>query len=122
MSSSRSLPPASLAFTRTQMRWHSPKTLMLESLAQNVTWFVGPFFFLHSIESLSYSLTASQYVLTSLQKARHVSMIALAGTIGTGLFLGSGSALANGGPVGFFLGYTIVGCLVGMMMYCLGEM
>lgn len=55
-------------------------------------------------------------------KARHVSMIAIAGTIGTGLFLGSGSALANGGPVGFFLGYTIVGCLVGMMMYCLGEM
>ncbi|KAK7731103.1 hypothetical protein SLS53_008821 [Cytospora paraplurivora] len=55
-------------------------------------------------------------------KARHVSMIALAGTIGTGLFLGSGSALANGGPVGFFLGYTIVGCLIGMMMYCLGEM
>lgn len=61
-------------------------------------------------------------MLTPLQKARHVSMIALAGTIGTGLFLGSGSALANGGPVGFFLGYTIVGCLVGMMMYCLGEM
>lgn len=55
-------------------------------------------------------------------KARHVSMIALAGTIGTGLFLGSGAALANGGPVGFFLGYTIVGCLVGMMMYGLGEM
>lgn len=55
-------------------------------------------------------------------KARHVSMIAIAGTIGTGLFLGSGSALANGGPVGFFLGYLIVGCLVGMMMYCLGEM
>lgn len=55
-------------------------------------------------------------------KARHVSMIAIAGTIGTGLFLGSGSALSNGGPVGFFLGYLIVGCLVGMMMYCLGEM
>lgn len=49
-------------------------------------------------------------------------MIALAGTIGTGLFLGSGAALANGGPVGFFLGYTIVGCLIGMMIYCLGEM
>jgi amino acid transporter len=49
-------------------------------------------------------------------------MIAVAGTIGTGLFLGSGAALVNGGPVGFFLGYGIVGCLVGMMMYCLGEM
>lgn len=55
-------------------------------------------------------------------KARHVSMIAIAGTIGTGLFLGSGAALSNGGPVGFFLGYSIVGCLVGMMMYGLGEM
>lgn len=49
-------------------------------------------------------------------------MIAIAGTIGTGLFLGSGKALANGGPVGALLGYLIVGILVGMMMYSLGEM
>lgn len=49
-------------------------------------------------------------------------MIAIAGTIGTGLFLGSGSSLVRAGPVGFFLGYSIIGCLVGMMMYCLGEM
>ncbi|KAF9029726.1 hypothetical protein BDZ89DRAFT_950315 [Hymenopellis radicata] len=55
-------------------------------------------------------------------KGRHVSMIAIAGTIGTGLFLGSGKAIANGGPVGAVLGYLIVGVLVGMMMYCLGEM
>jgi amino acid transporter len=38
------------------------------------------------------------------------------------LFLGSGKAIANGGPVGAVLGYLIVGCLVGCMMYCLGEM
>lgn len=49
-------------------------------------------------------------------------MIAIAGTIGTGLFLGSGASLVRAGSVGFFLGYTTVGCLVGMMMYCLGEM
>ncbi|KAK5995396.1 putative amino-acid permease [Cladobotryum mycophilum] len=55
-------------------------------------------------------------------KPRHVSMIAIAGTIGTGLFLGSGASLVSAGPVGFFVGYSIVGCLVGMMMYCLGEM
>ncbi|KAH8822780.1 amino acid permease/ SLC12A domain-containing protein [Flagelloscypha sp. PMI_526] len=55
-------------------------------------------------------------------KGRHVSMIAIAGTIGTGLFLGSGKALANGGPVGAVLGYLIVGMLVGLMMYALGEM
>lgn len=49
-------------------------------------------------------------------------MIAIAGTLGTGLFLGSGKAIANGGPVGALLGYGIVGILVGCMMYCLGEM
>ncbi|KAF7342052.1 AA-permease domain-containing protein [Mycena venus] len=55
-------------------------------------------------------------------KGRQISMIAIAGTIGTGLFLGSGKALANGGPVGALLGYLLVGMLVGLMMYSLGEM
>ncbi|CAL5875132.1 uncharacterized protein PFLUO_LOCUS9436 [Penicillium psychrofluorescens] len=35
---------------------------------------------------------------------RHIQMIALAGTIGTGLFLGSGRALADAGPAGIFGG------------------
>jgi hypothetical protein len=39
-------------------------------------------------------------------KARHLAMIALGGTIGTGLFVGSGGALASGGPVGTLLGYV----------------
>ncbi|KAJ7878073.1 amino acid permease/ SLC12A domain-containing protein [Mycena leptocephala] len=55
-------------------------------------------------------------------KGRQISMIAIAGTIGTGLFLSSGKALANGGPVGALLGYLLVGMLVGLMMYSLGEM
>lgn len=38
---------------------------------------------------------------------RHIQMIALAGTIGTGLFLGSGRAIARAGPLGAFLGYSI---------------
>ncbi|GFZ49955.1 hypothetical protein JCM24511_07358 [Saitozyma sp. JCM 24511] len=46
-------------------------------------------------------------------KPRHVSMIAVAGTIGTGLMADR---------LVFFLGYIVVGCLVGMMIYCLGEM
>nr|XP_018262615.1 uncharacterized protein I303_05632 [Kwoniella dejecticola CBS 10117]OBR84773.1 hypothetical protein I303_05632 [Kwoniella dejecticola CBS 10117] len=57
-----------------------------------------------------------------LKPPRVVSMIAIAGTIGTGLFLGSGGALATGGPVGFWLGYTFIGLSVGCMMMCLGEM
>ncbi|KAK5109350.1 hypothetical protein LTR62_007119 [Meristemomyces frigidus] len=43
---------------------------------------------------------------------RHIQMIALAGTIGTGLFLGSGRAIVNGGPLGALLGYFLVGVLV----------
>ncbi|QRV74899.1 amino acid permease [Ceratobasidium sp. AG-Ba] len=55
-------------------------------------------------------------------KARHLAMIALGGTIGTGLFVGSGAALAKGGPVGTLLGYFIMGCVVYCMMIALGEM
>ncbi len=35
-------------------------------------------------------------------------MIALAGMIGTGLFLASGHALATAGPLGVLLGYAVV--------------
>ena len=49
-------------------------------------------------------------------------MIAIAGTIGTGLFLGSGKALANGGPVGALLGYLLVGLLVGCMVWCTARL
>lgn len=41
-------------------------------------------------------------------KSRHAQMIALGGTIGTGLFVGSGQTLARGGPA-FILGcYTVM--------------
>ncbi|KAK6076704.1 Dicarboxylic amino acid permease 3 [Seiridium cupressi] len=55
-------------------------------------------------------------------KQRHIQMIALAGAIGTGLFLGSGSALAKGGPLGAFLGYTITGVLASSVTLAVGEM
>jgi len=35
-------------------------------------------------------------------KSRHIQFIALGGTIGTGLFLGIGTAFAHAGPVSFF--------------------
>lgn len=49
-------------------------------------------------------------------------MIALAGTIGTGLFLGSGRALANAGPAGIFMGYTIMGILISGVTLSIGEL
>lgn len=53
---------------------------------------------------------------------RHIQMIALAGTIGTGLFLGSGRAIANGGPVGALMGYTFVGILVSCVVISQAEL
>jgi AAT family amino acid transporter len=54
--------------------------------------------------------------------ARQVQMIAIGGTIGTGLFLGTGKALATGGPGALLLCYAIVGGIVFMTMLSLGEM
>ena len=53
---------------------------------------------------------------------RHIQMIALAGTIGTGLFLGSGRNLSESGPLGALLGYTIVGLAVSPVVMGVGEM
>jgi AAT family amino acid transporter len=49
-------------------------------------------------------------------------MIAIAGTIGTGLFLGTGKSLAQGGPASVLICYTIVGFVVYVTVQLLGEM
>ncbi|CAK9780351.1 hypothetical protein CC85DRAFT_165061 [Cutaneotrichosporon oleaginosum] len=54
--------------------------------------------------------------------ARQVQMIAIGGTIGTGLFLGTGKSLAKGGPGGMLVAYAIVGGIVYVTMLSLGEM
>lgn len=54
--------------------------------------------------------------------ARQVQMIAIAGTIGTGLFLGTGRSLAQGGPASMVICYGIVGSIVYVTLLLLGEM
>lgn len=54
-------------------------------------------------------------------KNRHVQLIAIGGTIGTGLFLGSGKAIALAGP-SIILAYLIVGIAVFFVMRALGEL
>jgi len=55
-------------------------------------------------------------------KNRHVAMISIGGVIGTGLFLGTATALKNGGPIGLLLGYIIIGSVCYSVMISLGEM
>lgn len=52
---------------------------------------------------------------------RHVQLIAIGGTIGTGLFLGSGKAIEKAGP-SIILTYLIVGMAIFFVMRALGEL
>lgn len=55
-------------------------------------------------------------------KTRHLSMIALGGSIGTGLFVASGSAISTAGPGGALVAYIGIGLMVYFLMTSLGEM
>ncbi|MER5776381.1 amino acid permease [Streptomyces sp. NPDC002039] len=54
-------------------------------------------------------------------KNRHLSMIAIGGVIGAGLFVGSGGGIAKAGPA-ILVSYALVGAMVVFVMRMLGEM
>ncbi|WP_367297094.1 amino acid permease [Loigolactobacillus coryniformis] len=54
-------------------------------------------------------------------KSRHIQMIAIGGAIGTGLFLGSGTAIRAAGP-SIILSYLIVGVFCFFLMRAIGEL
>ncbi|PWN47082.1 amino acid permease [Violaceomyces palustris] len=53
---------------------------------------------------------------------RHVQFIALGGSIGTGLFIGSGGALATGGPGFLMVDFILIGIMLLMVVMALGEL
>ncbi|AZD92181.1 Lysine-specific permease [Pseudomonas chlororaphis subsp. aureofaciens] len=53
---------------------------------------------------------------------RHLSMIAIGGSIGTGLFVASGSTIAQSGPGGALLAFVVIGAMVFFLMTSLGEL
>lgn len=54
-------------------------------------------------------------------KARHIELIALGGTIGVGLFMGSASTIKWAGP-SVILAYALAGIVMFMVMRIMGEM
>lgn len=53
---------------------------------------------------------------------RHLTMIAIGGSIGTGLFVASGATVSEAGPGGALVAYALVGFMVWLVMQSLGEM
>lgn len=62
-----------------------------------------------------------EQVLVRTLSGRHINMIALGGTIGTGLFLGAGDSIQKAGPA-ILLVYMITGFFIFSMMRALGEL
>ncbi|KAG5952915.1 hypothetical protein E4U53_007610 [Claviceps sorghi] len=60
--------------------------------------------------------------LTRSLQGRHLQFIAIGATFGTGLFLGTGQALANAGPASLLLAFLAMAGLVYSVMVALGEM
>ena len=54
--------------------------------------------------------------------SRHLTMIAIGGAIGTGLFLASGKTISQAGPGGAIVAYGLIGLMVFLLMQSLGEM
>jgi amino acid transporter len=55
-------------------------------------------------------------------KNRHLQMIAVGGSLGTGLFVGTGQALANGGPGSVLISWAVMGFMLINIVQALGEM
>lgn len=53
---------------------------------------------------------------------RQIQLIAIGGTIGTGLFVSIGSALARAGPGSLFLAYLIYSCMLATVNNSMAEM
>lgn len=69
------------------------------------------------------SLAASpEHDTKRAMQSRHLMMLAIGGTIGTGIFLSAGSAVAVAGPGSALLSYLVVGVFVYTVVISLGEM
>jgi yeast amino acid transporter len=74
------------------------------------------------VEKQDAPLCVDANTLHRTMSSRHLVFLAVGGAVGTGLFLGSGSALAKAGPVGCLIAYLFVGTVVYSVMTSLGEM
>merc|ERR1712093_295676 len=68
------------------------------------------------------STTDKHNQLNQTLRSRHLHMIAIGGSIGAGLFVGTGSALRRGRPASLLLDYGIIGIMIFNVVFALGEL
>ncbi|KAK1994502.1 amino acid permease [Colletotrichum falcatum] len=68
------------------------------------------------------NLQTSNSLLSRKLKGRHLQMIAIGGSIGTGLFVASGQALEVGGPASLLMAFSLVGAMLFCTCQALGEL
>ncbi|KAH3670858.1 hypothetical protein WICMUC_004827 [Wickerhamomyces mucosus] len=68
------------------------------------------------------ALKSSKHGLKKELGLRHLMMIAIGGSVGTGLFVNSGGALATGGPASLVISWTIIGTMMFSTAVSLGEL
>ncbi|AEO53486.1 hypothetical protein MYCTH_2055845 [Thermothelomyces thermophilus ATCC 42464] len=77
----------------------------------------GHYFDLHAA-----NVGTANTLLSRELKGRHLQMIAIGGSIGTGLFVASGKALNTGGPASLLIAYLFIGCMLYCTIQALGEL
>ncbi|KAI5459857.1 amino acid permease/ SLC12A domain-containing protein [Mariannaea sp. PMI_226] len=73
-------------------------------------------------DDVEVGITHKQGDLKRDLRSRHMQMIAIGGAIGAGLFVGSGSALHQGGPASLVICYSITGFMLLLTNLALAEM
>lgn len=68
------------------------------------------------------AINVAESPLSRRLKGRHLQMIAIGGSIGTGLFVGSGKALATGGPASLLIAFVLIGAMLYCTVHALGEL
>ncbi|RSL42007.1 hypothetical protein CEP54_015634 [Fusarium duplospermum] len=75
----------------------------------------------HSSKSVDYEAADDTQLERGLH-GRHLQFIAIGAAVGTGLFIGTGNALATAGPGSLLIAFIFVGSLLFSVMVALGEM